>query len=521
MQEKLNNRGGSKKETVYDLIKREKKKLRQKIIMNQKANSIADLAAVLIAQEEKGTKLAESREKHLKRKINDDVRAIVQLAEDFENGGLQKIDDEVEMINTMLKEGVDGYKNQLRVRRDQYLQNRQKMEFATTAVREAKALAELSPKERQRQANYWKALVESQELAVAEGEKRYAKPKSGRDIDIRSKHVWTEEAFASTMHHEYKQTWEQIAVACRAEGYEMPALEPEPEPEPELEASSEHEVEATPESKPSAPKPETADKEPEEKKLIDYKTILPCFPARLDPKQIEPKYLRKRGGRRYELGPNHRPIFTSEGVKVQWANFLDAEFAEAWPEAVQHERMDGKRERLELLQQKRDAKQEQHDMDLAEMVKFKRKEMGLAEEIVQEQVEEDEPDVLEEVAEDIAKEKTVEEGAQDVSEKTAAEGPEEEPIQVKSVEEEAAEYAAELAAKEELDAKEAAAREAAVQELKAVRQGRRLPPQLEGIQSEILARVQAKARKEGWKNASRLQQVSQPPVENTPPPPAS
>lgn len=51
LQEKLDNRGGKKKETVYDLVKRQKKKIRAKMVMNQKANSVADLAAVLKEQD--------------------------------------------------------------------------------------------------------------------------------------------------------------------------------------------------------------------------------------------------------------------------------------------------------------------------------------------------------------------------------------------------------------------------------------------------------------------------------------
>jgi hypothetical protein len=34
-----------------------------------------------------------------------------------------------------------------------------------------------------------------------------------------------------------------------------------------------------------------------------------------------------------------KPIFKMEGVKVQWANIMDAEFAKEWPGEVEHEPM--------------------------------------------------------------------------------------------------------------------------------------------------------------------------------------
>ncbi|KAL9086478.1 MAG: hypothetical protein Q9165_007094 [Trypethelium subeluteriae] len=47
-----------------------------------------------------------------------------------------------------------------------------------------------------------------------------------------------------------------------------------------------------------------------------------------------------RFGRRRILSlPKSVNYFTSEGVKVAWSNFMDAEFAESWPEAVQHTHM--------------------------------------------------------------------------------------------------------------------------------------------------------------------------------------
>lgn len=52
MKKDLDNRGGSKKEGVHDIAARKKWNMRVNAIMDQKANSIADLAAVMIQHEE-------------------------------------------------------------------------------------------------------------------------------------------------------------------------------------------------------------------------------------------------------------------------------------------------------------------------------------------------------------------------------------------------------------------------------------------------------------------------------------
>lgn len=59
LQDRLDNRGGSKKESVYDVIRRENKRVRARAIMDQEANSVADLAAVLLDQETSNAKLIE------------------------------------------------------------------------------------------------------------------------------------------------------------------------------------------------------------------------------------------------------------------------------------------------------------------------------------------------------------------------------------------------------------------------------------------------------------------------------
>ncbi|KAF1819962.1 uncharacterized protein K489DRAFT_62867 [Dissoconium aciculare CBS 342.82] len=81
MKDKLKRRGGSKKESVYDVIKHKKKKLRAQMVMDQKANSVADLAAGLLQisdQEASDLALEEARQKR------EEVALLVRLSNDFE-----------------------------------------------------------------------------------------------------------------------------------------------------------------------------------------------------------------------------------------------------------------------------------------------------------------------------------------------------------------------------------------------------------------------------------------------------
>lgn len=47
--------------------------------------------------------------------------------------------------------------------------------------------------------------------------------------------------------------------------------------------------------------------------------------------------LPKRGPLRKQAAAENIPIYTLDGVRIRWANPLDAEYAESWPAAVQHD----------------------------------------------------------------------------------------------------------------------------------------------------------------------------------------
>lgn len=521
MKTKLESRGGSKRETVFDIIKRQKKKMKQKIVMNQKANSIADLAAVLIEQEEQGSRLFKERQQEFEIKVKSELELMLQLAEEFEHGGLKKMDDEIDLIREMRKEGVDGFKAKLLEKSDLVKLRRKKMLYAGAVVREAKVFAELSLAERHREIDHWKTIVEIGDVAKPE-----------KWMQFRDREFWTDGAFAATMQHEYDQTWEQVAVACRAEGYRVPESEPEPETEAvseDTKVTDEVQVSqrpwnsvftskkaAEPQTSPVAQK--VTGKEEEVAGPIDYKTIIPRFPPWFGKIQEHfPARLmsKKRGPAYFANMRRNAPVFTAQGVKIKWANFLDAEFAQAWPEAVEHERMDGKKELYENLQQRRADRAEKYELDLAEMVEWKRREMGLSQDETKEEVVLEALEGLEEMSTVQGAEGIDKEGLEAQRDKVSeASGKDAVPELVdekamKALREKTTEEsAAEVAAAEELEAMEFAARESAIQTMKAVRQRRRLPPQLEGIQSEILARVQAKAIEGKWEGAPRLPYTS-------------
>jgi hypothetical protein len=100
IQERIEDRGGSKKENVYDVIKRDKKKLRLKNVMDQKANSIADLAAVLVEQEEISAQDAGEYE-------FDETELMLRLDAKVRNGALEELEADIERLNKRIKEFVE------------------------------------------------------------------------------------------------------------------------------------------------------------------------------------------------------------------------------------------------------------------------------------------------------------------------------------------------------------------------------------------------------------------------------
>ncbi|PPJ50676.1 hypothetical protein CBER1_05253 [Cercospora berteroae] len=141
MQAKLDNRGGSKKETVFDVIKREKKKLRVKMVMNQKANSVADLAAILVRQEEQSASLASQKEALLKQRKAKVLGEIISLAKEFERSGNKDLDKQIAELRAEVKEATKkslDKSNTAKVRKEQY----QKAQTTREALQKIRVQAE-------------------------------------------------------------------------------------------------------------------------------------------------------------------------------------------------------------------------------------------------------------------------------------------------------------------------------------------------------------------------------------------
>jgi hypothetical protein len=225
MQKQLDERGGAKKENVYDVIRHKKKKLRVATVLDQRANSVADLAAVLAAQEALGGRTQRRRDNAVIGRRNFQVKTMLEQAEEAEQGGLAAIDARL----AELKE--------LEAKADRL---GEPMEISKTQM--SREVKELNARRRKM---HWSADV----VKTAKDE---VKEKNGN-------------------------------------------------------LSSEQ----------------------QEARLRE---ILPSFPT---PNASIPK----RGSLRVAVERSNAPIFSTEGIVIKWANQLDAEYAESWPETISHAAM--------------------------------------------------------------------------------------------------------------------------------------------------------------------------------------
>ncbi|KAK3668060.1 hypothetical protein LTR22_001128 [Elasticomyces elasticus] len=139
---KLDERGGSKKENVYDVIARRKWNLRVKEIMDQKATSIADLAAVLSEQDEMGQKTAAKRKDEMAIDREAEVKEILALSEAAEKGELKELEAQLDAMRLRLESSepdAEGKsKGMLRREFNNLFGKRARMQFAADAVADIK-----------------------------------------------------------------------------------------------------------------------------------------------------------------------------------------------------------------------------------------------------------------------------------------------------------------------------------------------------------------------------------------------
>lgn len=237
MQQALDQRGGSKKENVYDVIRHKKKKMRVAAVLDQRANSVADLAAVLAAQEALGAETQKNKDEEAKGRRDFQVQTMLDLAKEAEEGGLAAI------------------------------------EARMTELNEAKAKAD--------------RLGEPMEIS-----------KTQMRRELQELHA-----------RKNKMSWSAKAV-----------------------------TNATQKVKETDGNLSPAQQE------ARVRNVLPDFPI---PRTSIPK----RGALRARLDRANAPVFSTEGIVIKWANQLDAEYAESWPETINHKAMGLARHRAPSVEQ--------------------------------------------------------------------------------------------------------------------------------------------------------------------------
>lgn len=143
--QKLEDRGGSKKESVYDIIRRRKRTMRVQMVQNQMANSIADLAAVLLEQEKRGAeteaKIAETRDEDRR----EEVKQMLKLAEEAKGGALKEHKERLAAMRKRLDDPNDALEDTSRGRLKREISTlsnrRRRMVFAARAVLDVQAMS--------------------------------------------------------------------------------------------------------------------------------------------------------------------------------------------------------------------------------------------------------------------------------------------------------------------------------------------------------------------------------------------
>ncbi|KAK3697859.1 hypothetical protein LTR37_017250 [Vermiconidia calcicola] len=447
IQTRLDERGGSKKESVYDMIKREKRKLRQRIVMDQKSNSVADLADVLAKQEQEGYETWSKQVLERWEERQREVREMLSLARQAEEGGVEKVEKEMQRLQAILERSREDHaslrdraevegkarpmsKNAAKAQLFQTRVRKLRMEFAAKAVGEARervAHERLAPREEaesapeqttnagegaaevalprtreEREEEEGRLQLERQAQEIQQQKADELRPQFLKEL-VRESEGWIRHA-----EDDSRQNMSGLEARMReleklSEGEEDrrarrqvdSALQSIRTRRRKLEALDEglrdartvvEEVRGrgTGESEASATQriegldteirqlSETAKNNPHTFSKEDGKRLqvlecrrkaffhvfrasriigdevasssaeatipqhyLPPFPHRT----LNPYTLPKHSPLRHKLLRLHAPVFTMTGVKVEWSNMLDAEFAEAWPREVEHGHM--------------------------------------------------------------------------------------------------------------------------------------------------------------------------------------
>lgn len=318
LQRRLDDRGGSKTETVYDLIRRRKKSMRTRVVMDQKANSIADLAAVLIGQQHVG-----DTQRNARTRKGDDQRN-VQMAgwllslANTADIMIPKMEERLRKFEAVTTRPTDLAKAETGISKGQARRSIPRLErrlkavrFAVAAISEAKAkYIEDAPGRATAAAK--KAAKKAEEAVAGAGDTHAQKigtiPESdsvrqARETNPEAKNADTRTEL-SVDDTDVEASHSGTEIVTRVEGKSDLVQGTEP--------SSHH----------------------------DLQPYLPSFDSQEIPFEILPKRAGNMGQDLLsQIKKMRKPIYSMKGVKIKWQDPLDAEYAAAWPELVTHEPM--------------------------------------------------------------------------------------------------------------------------------------------------------------------------------------
>jgi hypothetical protein len=340
LKNKLYRRGGAKENNVYDVIKHKKKKIRARVIMDQKANSIADLAAGLLEFGDLSLAEAEDREREKKTAAEaheKKVQRMVKLANDYEPD-VQSLKHAIADQETAMK--LEGDEQPDAMRNNRISDLRLRLEESENAVQTLmKAREPLGKKIR----NLAEKIIEAerglefQEVFVITPEHLPHERKALEEdnIAIQERNAATMRALAPAVELRLELEKMQLLLESLPTQSNVGTSDPE--------NMSAENPEDTSVEREEAPKQSASEKralhlgmDPSHQLYPPSEDIFPA-PSEEDLKKASSEILQKLVPRPPvpPTGPSH----TTEGVTVQWADIYDAQFAQEWPDNVKHERM--------------------------------------------------------------------------------------------------------------------------------------------------------------------------------------
>ncbi|KAF4313174.1 hypothetical protein GTA08_BOTSDO01558 [Botryosphaeria dothidea] len=247
------------------------KKEKGKIIMDQKANTVADLAAVLKMQDEEGGKIAAGQFESGRRKHRNEVKQLEEAVEELQKGGAERIKAKIATTEAQLQDGSlpDGQVKTLRKRVLQLHFQKNKLLGAEEALERKRSEEKL-----------WELADKARTGAIG---------KLRQEILDAQDSLETEKNLSEGGRARLEQLVEELSK-------ELDEL----------------------------------------REARDFVMTRQAGSTDVGKMQL-PKYGRLRK-RIQELNVPRQP-FSAEGVKIRWADLLDAEYAESWPTTIQHEEL--------------------------------------------------------------------------------------------------------------------------------------------------------------------------------------